>query len=312
MKDGLEVKSILFGELRQVSSKEFRDSTGLDWSWDSLRDGTDVKLILTNSSEKARIALIHVISRPDIPTTAQLSWGDDIEIKPGEEKEINYVVPMPGIPSSDYRDYTGPLRYMVEVTVFESSREEILLKLKKAKYYDIPAKVEAGKLEMSEFDIDPRKLEKTTILHDLHIDGDPKEGIKSIRAKLLNFGEKTQYIGIDIRAMGLQRNYQTQFFYEVEPKKEILVDISGVVTAIPEKEYIGPVAIRPKVESIRIRAASIPERVFRSQVARSWFLWRSCEEEEDYKNLIAKIDFYFKEVGPHVRFGFTRKDIQIP
>ncbi|GEM_PF-2053392 len=296
MKGGLEVKSIQFGELRQVSSKEFRDSTGLDWSWDGLRDGVDVRLILTNSSEEARIALVHVISRPDIPTTAQLSWGNDMEIKPGEEKEINYVVPMPGIPSSDYRDYTGPLRYVVEVTVSESSREEILLKLKKARYYDIPAKVDADKLEMNEFDIDPRKLEKTTILHDLHIEGDPKEGIKSIRAKLLNFGEKTQYIGIDIRVMGPQRNYQTQFFYEVKPKREISVDISGVLTAIPEKEYIGPMAIRPKVESMRIRAASIPEQVFRSQIARSWFLWRSCEEEENYKSLIAKIDLYFREV----------------
>ena len=51
----------------------------------------------------------------------------------------------------------------------------------------------------------------------------------------------------------------------------------------------------PGTEYLRIRAVSIPKYIYRSQKARSWFLWRSYNEEENYKSLIAKFDFYFRE-----------------
>ncbi len=302
MKNGLEVKNIVFGELRKISAEEYRDSSGTDVTWDGLVDGIDVKLILANSSEEAKKASIYIVSRPDMLIAGQWSWGNEVKVKSGGKDEIGYVVPMPaGVASSDYRDYTGPLRYIVEVRISDSAKGEVLLR--KAKYYDIPAKVGADELEESGFDIYKvlKELEKTTILHDLYIDGNPKEGIKSIKAKLLNFGEKTQYIGIDIRAERKGSGWQTQFFYEVEPKKEVPIDIGGVVASIPEEEDLrvkgrGTVVIRHGgIEYLRIRAVSIPEHVFKSQRARSWFLGESYEYEEEYKSSIAKFDFYFKE-----------------
>ena len=133
MKNGLEVKNILFGELRQISAEEFRDSTGLDWTWDGLMDGIDVRLVLANSSEETKKTFLYTVSRADIPTATQWSWGSEIEVKPDEEKEISYAVTMPGIPSSDYRDYTGPLRYAVEVTVSDPTQGKALER--KLKYY---------------------------------------------------------------------------------------------------------------------------------------------------------------------------------
>ena len=286
MKNGLEVKNIVFGELRKISAEEYRDSSGTDVTWDGLVDGTDVKLILANSSEEAKKASIYVVSRPDMLIAGQWSWGNEVKVKSGGEDEISYVVPMlAGIASSDYRDYTGPLRYVVEVRISDSAKSEVLLR--KAKYYDIPAKVGADELEESGFDIYKvlKELEKTTILHDLYIDGNPKEGIKSIKAKLLNFGEKTQYIGIDTRAERKGSGYQTQFFYEVGTKEDISVDIGSFILA----------KCPPGMEYLRIRAVSIPEHVFKSQRARSWFLGESYEYEEEYKSSIAKFDFYFKE-----------------
>ena len=292
MKKGLEVKNIVFGELRKISSKEFSASIGIDITWDELVDGADVKLILANNSEEIKKPYIYIVSKPDIPTEMQTSWGSDVEIKPSEEKEINHVVPMYGAPSSDYRDYTGPLRYTVVVRVSDSAQGEVLEK--KVKYYDIPAEVEADELEESKFDIHKAlsDLEKTTVLHDFHIDGIPKEGVKSIKAKLFNFGSKTQYIGIDIRAErrtegGGQWGSQTQFFYEVGPKEEIPLELGSFIPAKVPPEYFRP-------EYLRIRAVSIPEQVFLSKRARAWFLWRSYEEEENYKSLIAKFDFHFK------------------
>lgn len=286
MKNGLEVKNIIFGEQRQISAKEYRDSSGSDVTWDGLVDGTDVRIVLANSSEEAKKAFIYVVSRPDMLTAGQWSWGNEVEIRAGEENEIDYAVPMPaGIASSDYRDYTGPLRYVVEVTVSDSAKSEVLLK--KAKYYDIPAKVGADELDESGFDIYKalKELEKTTILNDLHIDGNPKEGVRSVKAKLLNFGDNTQYIGIDIRAERKGSGYQTQFFYEVGPKEEMSIDIGSFVLA----------KCPPGMEYLRIRAVSIPEHVFKSQRARSWFLGESYEYEEEYKSFIAKFDFYFRQ-----------------
>ena len=295
MKNGLEVKNILFGELRKISSEEFSDSIGIDITWDEPVDGADVKLILANDSEETKKAYIHVVSKPDIPTEMQTSWGNEVEVKPKEEKEINYVVPMYGTTSSDYRDYTGPLRYAVQVRVSESGQDEVLEK--KVKYYDIPAKVEADELEESKFDIHKAldELERTTILQDFHIEGSPKGDVKSIKAKLFNFGSKTQYIGIDIRAErrkegGGQWGCQTQFFYEVGQKEEIPMDFDFGLF-IPGK--VPPGYLWP--EYLRIRAVSIPEQVFKSKSARAWFLWRSYEEEENYKSLIAKFDFYFRQ-----------------
>jgi hypothetical protein len=295
MKNGLEVKNIIFGEMRKISSKEFRKSIGIDITWDELVDGAGIKLILANSSEETKKPYIYIVSKPDIPTEMQTSFGTDMEVKPREEKEINYVVPMYGITSSDYRNYTGPLRYVVTVRVSESVQGEVLEK--KVKYYDIPAEAEADELEESKFDINKAldELARTTILQDFHIEGSPKGDVKSINAKLFNFGEKTQYIGIDIRAErrsegGGQWGCQTQFFYEVGPKEEIPVDFDFGLF-IPGKvppEYLWP-------EYLRIRAVSIPEQVFLSKRARAWFLWRSYEEEENYKSLLAKLDLYFRQ-----------------
>jgi len=297
MSKGLEVKKIIFGELRKISSKEFRDSTGMNMPWDGLVDSADIKLILANSSEETKKAYIYIIARPDIlPTSSQFTSRTDVEVKPGEEREVNYVVPMFGIPSSDYRDYTGPWRCAVDVTVSNSPKVPRWT-LNKVKYYDIPAKVEVDELEESKFDIHKAldELEKTTLLNDFHIEGSPKGNVKSIKAKLFNFGENTQYIGIDIRAERRKKEhnwgYGGQFFYEIKPKEEIPVDInlsSCLPMDIPLEYLMG-------MEYLRIRAASIPEYVFKSQKARAWFIWRSYEEEENYKSLIAKFDFYFKE-----------------
>jgi len=296
---GLEVKNILFGELKQISSEEFRDSTGMNMPWDGLVDSADVKLILSNNSKETKKAYIHVIARPDmLPTVSQFTNRTDVEVKPGEEKEVSYIAPMFGIPSSDYKDYAGPWRCAVEVTVSDSTKGKA--PLKKVKYYDIPAKVEADELEKSEFDIHKAldELEKTTVFQDFHLVGSPKDGVKFIRAKLVNFGENIQYIGIDMRAERRkseehQWGYGGQFFYEVGPKEEIPVDIkpgSCLTVEIPLKYLTG-------MEYLRIIAVSIPEYVFKSQKARAWFIWRSYEEEENYKSLIAKFDFYFKQGG---------------
>ena len=297
MKKGLEVKNIIFGELKQVSSKEFSDSIGMNLPWDGLMDGADVKLLLANNSKETKKVYIDVTSRPDILQAELLSgFHTDVDVKPGEEEEVSYIAPMFCISSSDYRHYTGPWRCAVEVTMSGRLQGKVLFK--KVKYYDIPAKVEVDELEESKFDIkeELRDLEKTTVLHDFHIEGSPKENVKSIKAKLFNFGEKTQYIGIDMRAERRraendQWGYGTHLFYKIGPKEEIPVDIDPG-SCLPE-------GILPELltgmECLKIRAVSIPEHMFLSQTARAWYLWKSCEEEENYKSLIAKFDFHFKE-----------------
>jgi len=281
MKNGLEVKSVDFGELKGISDQEFRDSTGLTSVWDGFVDGASVKLVLANNSEELKKAYIYTVSIADIPSSPEWSWGREVEIKPGDQEEVSYLVPMHVISSSDYRDYTGPLRYAVEVSVSEVDKwNEIILK--RIKYYDIPARVSADELAEDRFDISKAldELEKTTVLHDLHIGGNPREGLKAIEAKLLNFGEKTQYIAIDTRAERKRGGYQTQFFYEVGAKEEIPVAIGSF---IPEK-------CPPGMDYLRIRAVSVPEQVFRNQKGRSSLLGDGFEQ-----TLIAKLDFYFKE-----------------
>ncbi len=299
MKKGLEVKKIVFGELRQVGSQEFSDCLGMNLPWDGLMDGTDVKLLLANNSKETKKAYIDAISRPDIlQAELQSGFHTDVDVKPGEEKEVIYIVPMFSISSSDYRDYTGPWRCIVTITVFDQQLQGKVL-LKKVKYYDIPAKVEVDALEDSKFDIHEAlsELEKTTVLHDFHIEGSPKESVKSIKAKLFNFGENIQYIGIDMRAERKKRKeghswgYGTQLFYKVNPKEEIPVEIDPG-SALPAE--VSPEFLTG-MEYLKIRAVSIPEHVFKNQKARLWFIRRSCEEEENYKSLIAKFDFYFKE-----------------
>jgi len=280
MSDWLEVKDIDFGGLRGISSQEFNNAAGLDWAWDGLMDGAEVKLTLTNSSAEVKEIYIYTVSMADIPEGSQWSWNMDLELEPGEEKEVHYLVPMPGISAADFRDYTGPLRYVVTLRICESVQHERLFRW--AKYYDIPAKVSADELGMERFNIEKalRELERTTVLHDLNLDGNPRDGINSIEAKLMNFGDKTQYVGIDTRAEKSQMGCQTQFFHEVGPKEEISVDIGSF---IPTERFIG-------LGHLRIKAVSIPEQVFRLKRARSWLLGESHRE-----TLIARFDFYFKE-----------------
>jgi len=297
MKKGLEVKNIVFRELRRISSEEFYDSVGMNIPWDGFMDGADVKLVLANSSKETKKPYIHIVARPDILTTEfQSGLQTDVDVKPGEEKEAIYVVPIIAISSSDYRDYTGPWRCAMEVTVYDSYQGEVLFK--KVKYYDIPAKIQADELEEGKFDIQEalRDLEKTTVLHDFHLEGSPKGNVKSIKAKLFNFGENTQYIGIDMRAERRRAendhwSYGTQLFYEIEPKEKVLVDIDPG-SALPAE--VSPESLTG-MEYLRIRASSIPEPVFLSQKGRLWFLSKSYEDEENYKTLIAKFEFYFKE-----------------
>jgi len=298
MKKGLEVKNIVFGKLRQISSTEFSGNI----PWDESADGADVKLLLTNSSKEKKSAYIYIISKPDMltteldSTTFSTTFSNSVEVKPGEEKEVSYPAFMFSLSSSDYKDYTGPWRCAVTVTVSDWPQNEVLLK--KVKYYDIPAKVEANELEESPFDIQEalKDLEKTTVLHDFHIEGSPKESVKSIAAKLFNFGEKTQYVGIDMRAErkreeGHSWSYGTSLFHQLGPKEEIPVDIDPKSALPPE---VTPESLTG-MDYLKIRAVSIPEHIFKSQKARAWFVWRSYEEEGNYNSLIAKFDFYFRE-----------------
>ena len=204
MKDGLEVRDVIFGGLRKISLKELVESSGLslkgeDLKLESFMDSTDVKLILFNKSKETKQVSIYNVSRVDVPDGVVWSWNEVLEVKPDEEKVFEYPIPMPRIPSFDYRDYTGPLRYAIMMTISDPTQNETISC--RVKYYDLPAIVDVDKVEQSDFDIHKalKELKRTTILHDILIDGDAKDGLKSIKAKLFNFGQETQYIGIDTR-----------------------------------------------------------------------------------------------------------------
>jgi len=289
MKDGLEVRDIIFGGLRKISLKELVESSGLDLKWEDLKldmkwegfmDGTDVKLILFNKSKETKQVSIYNISRADISEGALWSWNNVFEVKPNEEKVFEYPIPMPRISSFDYRDYTGPLRYAIAITISDPTQNKTISR--RVKYYDLPAIVDADKVEQSDFDIRKalEELKRTTILHDILIEGDPKDGLKSIKAKLFNFGQETQYVGIDTRAEKDGSASQTQFFYMLESQEEILADICT-----------GFIELSPGMKHLRIRMAGIPELAFKSKGGRGLFLFESFEK--DYNSVIAKIDYYF-------------------
>lgn len=275
MKNGLEVKSIDFGELRELSLEELRDS--MKGRYHEPVDGASIKLVLANNSGQLKKAFIYTVAMADIPESSQCSWGQGVDVNPGEQEELNYIAPMIGVSSSDFMNYTGPLRYVVEVRVSESGADHHLFK--QVNYYDIPAKVAPDELAKKRFDISKAlaELKKTTVLHDLHIGGNPGDGVKSISVKLLNFGEKPQYIGIDTRAERKGSGHQTQFFYEVGPKEEISVDVGSFIPGgCPMMEYL------------RITAVCVPEQVFRSIKGRAWLLGEAYN-----KILIAKHELYF-------------------
>jgi hypothetical protein len=284
MKNELEVRDVIFGGLRKISSKELSESAGLDLKWEGSIDGTDVKLILFNESKEIKQVSIYNVSRADISEGTLWSWKNVFELNPDEERVFEYLIPIPGVSSFDYRDYTGPLRYAVEITISDPTQNRTISH--EVKYYDLPARVDADKVEQSNFDINKalKELRRTTILHDILIEGDPKDGLKSIKAKLFNYGQETQYIGIDTRAEKGGSGVQTQFFYKLEPQQEILADICPV-------KDLKLLHVSTGIEHLEIRMASIPELAFKSESGRGLFLYESFEK--DYNSVIAKIDYYF-------------------
>ncbi|MCD6169606.1 MAG: hypothetical protein J7J76_03510 [Candidatus Latescibacteria bacterium] len=284
-KSDIVVKSCEFSELKKIGPKDLGlpFELGPEQLGDKPFDAVDVTLVVANESEGEREINLYTVSRPNVPTALQTSWAQNYAIGAQEEKLIKYTIPLLGMPAFDYKDYTGPMRYLIRIiggvgTIPDENSERRFFE--KAKYFDIPAEKTPEEVEFVDFQQCLSKIEKTSVLEDLHIEGEPRHGIKSLTAKISNFGENTQYLGVDVAAFIDGGCYQTQFFYEVRPGEERPADLSRIIRGHP-------------VKHLRIRVVIIPEYIFKNPKARGWFLWRSYQEEERYNNLVAKLDYCF-------------------
>ena len=278
------VKSCEFSGLKKVDPKDNPFGLRPEQLGDKPYNAVDITLVIVNRSQDEKQINLYTISKPDVPNSAQTSWGQNYTIGAQEEKTIKYTIPMFGMSASDYKDYTGPIRYLVRILGSEGPVPDEKGErrfFEKTKYFDVPAEEPPDELEDKFIDLEEclSGLEKTSVLQDVHIEGNPCRAIESLTAKLFNFGANTQYLGIDVAAFTDRGCYQTQFFYELRPGEELPVDLGKMITGHPTRH-------------LRIRLVIMPKYIFNSPRARGEFLWRSYKEEK-YGTLVSKLDYYF-------------------